>query len=60
MSGEVLVTGGAGFLGSHLVDEPQTFPEDGLAEWVDWLRGRIAIGRVDPAALEVERRGLTL
>ena len=132
MSGKVLITGGAGFIGSHLADEllqagyevrvldnlraqvhgptdhppaylspeaefikgdvrdsdvvavkyrtgdvrhcfadiskakellgyePQTYLEDGLTELADWLRGQIAIDRVDQAARELERRGLTL
>ncbi len=40
--------------------EPQTYLEDGLTELADWLSGQIAIDRVDQAALELERRGLTL
>jgi dTDP-L-rhamnose 4-epimerase len=117
MSGRVLITGGAGFIGSPLADEllqagyevrildnllaqvhgpmdrppaylsseaefvkgdvrhcfadisrakallryePQIYLEDGLTELADWLSGQIAIDRVDQAALELERRGLTL
>jgi len=67
MSGKVLIAGGAGFIGSHLVDEllqagyePRTYLEDGLTELADWLSGPIAIDRVDRAARELERRELTL
>jgi nucleoside-diphosphate-sugar epimerase len=67
MSGKVLITGGAGFIGSHLTEEllqagyePQTYLEDGLTELADWLSGQSAIDRVDQAAQELEKRGLTL
>ncbi len=70
MSGKVLITGGAGFIGSQVADifqarqfpgyEPQTHLEEGLAELARWLTGPIAIHRVDQATLELEERGLTL
>jgi len=60
MSGKVLVAGGAGFIGSRLVDEPETRREDGLTEGADRLGRQNAADRVDPAALELERRGMTL
>ncbi len=70
MSGKVLITGGVGFIGSHVADisqarqflgyEPQTHLDEGLAELAQWLTGQIAIDRVDRATLELEKRGLTL
>ncbi len=70
MSGKVLITGGAGFIGSHGADisqarrflgyEPRTHVEEGPAELARGLTGQIAIDRGDRAALELERRGLTL
>jgi nucleoside-diphosphate-sugar epimerase len=82
-SGTVLVTGGAGFLGSHRADEqpaggypvrvldnllaqallgyePQHPLEEGLPELAEWLRGQVAIDRVEQATQELESRGLTL
>ena len=40
--------------------EPRTYLEDGLTELVDWLRGQIAVDRVEQATRELEKRGLTL
>ena len=50
MSGKVLITGRAGFIGSHVADISQARR----------LTGQIAFDRVDQATLELERRGSTL
>ena len=40
--------------------EPQVFLEQGMAELGEWLEGQVATDRVDAAADELRRRGLTL
>ncbi len=65
MGERVLITGGAGFIGSHLADEllgyePRFYLEDGLLELAGWLSGQNAVDRVEQATLELEKRGLTL
>ena len=75
MSETVLITGGAGFIGSHLGDELlrsgyRVRALDGLVEQVHddaqrpgyldpWLEGQVATDRFDEAAAELTQRGLT-
>ena len=39
--------------------EPQVALDDGIAELAEWLAGQTAVDRVDEAAAELARRGLT-
>ncbi|HYC05569.1 MAG TPA: NAD-dependent epimerase/dehydratase family protein [Azospirillaceae bacterium] len=39
--------------------EPRVELEDGLGELAEWLSGQVAVDRVDQAAAELARRGLT-
>ena len=39
--------------------EPQVALDDGIAELADWLAGQTAVDRVDEAAAELAKRGLT-
>jgi dTDP-L-rhamnose 4-epimerase len=39
--------------------EPQVALDDGIAELAGWLAGRTAVDRVDEAAAELAKRGLT-
>ena len=40
--------------------EPQVTFEEGLEELAQWLRGRVAIDRVDKARAELDSRGLAI
>jgi dTDP-L-rhamnose 4-epimerase len=39
--------------------EPQVSLDEGIAELAEWLAGQTAVDRVDEAAAELARRGLT-
>jgi nucleoside-diphosphate-sugar epimerase len=55
----ILVTGGAGFIGSHLAARQALSNPYGMAELADWLEGQVADDRVDHATAELASRRLT-